>query len=672
MRGTREVSGAAPRRDRRTPAALAAGVALLYVAFSGWSIRDMGYNGEDLLAVHDLFRFVAGALGLGPPFHPTRWPRHGFMSIASHAPFVAAARILFGGDPAAEDRIVSLEPLLATVLIVALVFLWVRRASGSAIRAYGVALLAAFSTLLWPYAYTGLETTQSAALVLAGYLAFATTSRSWGRSLLFGAAAAFALSAKATSIFLLPAVGWASAEFLGMRRGSRTAPRAGFAPRVAVLSFVAGAFFANAWSRTFWWAQLGGTAHVIDKWLVRDPVVFLVHAVSLFGSANKGLFFYCPVLIAAALVLGRAWKRERGAAVFAVLTTLGLAAGFSMIRNWWADETWGPRYLHSAVAPLLVVLGVAWERGAMPRAWRRTISGLGTVGLVISLLGVFFYYGALQTACTRASQSTLETLQGDPVWNHVVFNGRLFRAWARGASSPSSSPVIWVPAHYWWYETPPDFREWKGVDLRRFATPRPLLFRRPASLSPGGRRLRMLSAAALAIGLALLVAAASKARRWDGPPGSAPARGFSSMARGRLLGLGIPILFGATLLWSWALSWRATLDRRLYLAATVIDDTPAFRRALAAVERRVPRTGTVLGVVEGADWNATHWSRWLYPRRVIWMTPARARRLDPRFAREGLGIRVAIVVGERAARAGAVGGRIISVAEGAEVRELMP
>jgi hypothetical protein len=498
-------SEAARRRDRIAPLLFLAGVALVLAAFSPWTVAGAGYTEEDLRALDDALLRLGAFFG-GPSAPLTHFPRHGAGSLVGHLPFVLLAR-LFGGGARAEGRLVSLEPVFATALIAALLYAWIRRSGGGAFRARAVALAGVFGTMLWPYASIGLETTQSAALMAAAYLALGPDRRGPGRVVLFGVAVAAALCAKATSVFLLPAVAYLSFEFFREREGperSRRRTAAFFGLAVAIL------FLVNAWTRTFWWAQLGGTGHVVRKWLVLDPAVFLVHFVSLFGSANKGLFFYAPVLLVAVLAAPHAWRSDRRVVVFAALVAIGLAGGFSMIRNWWSDETWGPRYLHSAVAPLVLLLGVAWRGERMPPVWRRSAAAVTALGVGISFLGVFFYYGALHDACTKASQATLETLQGDPIWNHVVFDGRLFRAWLRGADRPGAPPAAWVPAHYWWYVTPPGFPGWPAVDLRPLARPLPLLFRRDAELGPGDGGFRALSFATLAAGFLLL---AIEARR---------------------------------------------------------------------------------------------------------------------------------------------------------------
>ena len=62
-------------------------------------------------------------------------------------------------------------PLLETAGLATLLFLWAARLAGDLRWGVTVALGAAFCTLLWPYAYTGLEPTQSLLLLIIGYLA---------------------------------------------------------------------------------------------------------------------------------------------------------------------------------------------------------------------------------------------------------------------------------------------------------------------------------------------------------------------------------------------------------------------------------------------------------------------------------------------------------------------
>ena len=140
----------------------------------------------------------------------------------------------------------------------------------------------------------------------------------------------------------------------------------------------------------------------------------------------------------------------------------------------------------------------------------------------------------------------------------------------------------------------------------------------------------------------------------------------------RAASLSVAAIFGLVLLGAWVVSWTRTARGRLWYGATIVDDTPEFRRDLAAVRAAVPDHGTLLGIARGTMWSATHWSRWLYPRRVVWMTPSRFQRSDRRWLRDALGIRYVLdLTGDRAP-AGTSAVAPIAVEEGVAIRELSP
>src|SRR5206468_6773775 len=102
------------------------------------------------------------------------WPRHGFLELVFEVPFLLVSRLLSGSSAESADRILAIEPVLVTSLLVTLVFTWVHRITSSLVWGYCLALIAGLSTMLWPYAYIGLETTQSLFLLLSGFLALSS------------------------------------------------------------------------------------------------------------------------------------------------------------------------------------------------------------------------------------------------------------------------------------------------------------------------------------------------------------------------------------------------------------------------------------------------------------------------------------------------------------------
>ena len=85
-------------------------------------------------------------------------------------------------------------------------FLWLRRLTSPG-WSFLLALVAGFCTMLWPYAYIGVEVKQSVALILAGYLGLTDDGKaSWPRVLLFALSCAVAVSVKASGTFLVPAI----------------------------------------------------------------------------------------------------------------------------------------------------------------------------------------------------------------------------------------------------------------------------------------------------------------------------------------------------------------------------------------------------------------------------------------------------------------------------------
>jgi hypothetical protein len=179
------------------------------------------------------------------------------------------------------------------------------------------------------------------------------------------------------------------------------------------------------------------------------------------------LLIYAPILIVSLCALPRAFREHRHIAVFASLVTICMGAFISLLTIG-ADEVWGSRFMHVAIAPLILCIGAAWPRFQ----WRKhaPVIALAVVGILISFLGAFYYYGGLEFAQAKAGQNTMEWMNGDPVWNPVTFDSRLFEVWMQRGSKP----VLWTPTHMWLWG-PPGAPSWVAVNLRDYCNPQSFL-----------------------------------------------------------------------------------------------------------------------------------------------------------------------------------------------------
>jgi hypothetical protein len=444
------------KESRRLALLLFAGLAAFYISLSPGTIAGMGYVGEEMATADRIITRVH-AWVKGVPIPPMLWSRHGPLPVLFDIPFVAMGKFFLS-----PDFLLSIQPVLLTAGLLAILFLWLRQVASPGMSLM-LTLTGAFGTMLWPYAYISLETKQSFFVLLAGYLAFSRRpARGWPGVLLFGFCCALAVSLKSTGIILTPAIAW----LLYVRFHDSWRERR--AELLAVIVLVACIWIASAWAREQFWKGTGLPA--LLSWVIDSPLVAFTNAVGIFGSPTKGLFIYAPVLLAGIYDIPRAFRTHRDLTVFALLVLAAHVAQLSMLRVY-ADEVWGSRYLHLAIAPCLVCIGAA--RGSFERRKDAPLVALAVLGVLISFLGAFYYYGIRHLASIQAGQNTAEGLMGDGVWNSVAFHARLFRVWL----TPGKEPVIWRPVHAWMYEPPPNAVPWKSVDLRSLCEPQSMMLR---------------------------------------------------------------------------------------------------------------------------------------------------------------------------------------------------
>ena len=172
------------------------------------------------------------------------------------------------------------------------------------------------------------------------------------------------------------------------------------------LAIMGGVYLTNGYFRAFHWQIHGGSRVFISFWLIQDPASFLINLTG-FVVSQQGPCGVCAGLFSRAIHLATGIGLASVPCLFALLTLVGLAGGFSLLRNW-SDETWGPRHLHSAIAPLLLCYAAAVGDRIMRPRWAAALAAAASVGFVISSLGVLFNYGSLHGVIGKASQLTLE------------------------------------------------------------------------------------------------------------------------------------------------------------------------------------------------------------------------------------------------------------------------
>lgn len=461
----------------------------------------MGYVAEEVAACRQL---LDGA--------PVAWPRNGAASLLLELPLLAVAR-LGARSHAGEEVVLAMAPVLATAGISTLLYVWSSRLAGSRAWGFAIALAGTFATMLWPYAYIGMEPLQSLLLLAAAFCALGHPPEipSWRRSLLFGLLAGLALSAKSIGFLLVPAVGYLFVRLF------RSGGRGAFGRAATAVALAAAVCGGNAVTRAASWERFGGASAYGRSWLVNGPVAPFLNAVGLLASPNKGLLVFAPLALAGLMCIPAAWRRDRAITVFALLTLAGILGGISLV-GIWSDETWGPRYLHAAVAPLL--LAFAASRAGRPlRARTEPVFVVAAAGgFVVSALGMLFYYGALVSAANRATTLTLESLQGDLTWNHVRFNARLLSTWTSGGARPA----FVERERLWDFGNPMQPLDWKPVELRKLAVPQPLVLRPARNRSE--RILRWVCVVFAVLGGVLLATASTRRRAARGGAAAAGRR----------------------------------------------------------------------------------------------------------------------------------------------------
>jgi hypothetical protein len=494
----------APRLDRVAIAFFIA-IACLYWSWSPQSMSGMGYAAENQNFAVSLVTRAEARLHGGPMPNLAPWPRHGILEALIDLPIVVASRTLFGDDPAALDQFLAVVPVVETAALCTLVLVWARRLTRRPRLSLVLGCVAAFATMLWPYAYIGLETTQSLAVMVAGYLILREDAPlSWPAAIGFAVAAGFAVSVKSNGLYLAPAIAWlVLVGYRGMRMGRSAG--GGNAVALTAIAIIAALYVVNAHTRAFSATYAVGTATLFHAFATDGVISYLFNAWNLIASANKGLIVFAPITLLGLVYLRQTIRTQPTLGIFVALVVIGLVGGTAIV-FFYADETWGPRYLHATIAPLIVIVAAAHASTVRPR-W--PIAVLAAAGLAVSALGATCYYGITEAVQTEARQNTLSNVQTNVTWNAIHVDFEVLRTWWTGTDRTWPLPDRrWFPAAGESLVIEPPV----SVHLAPFAVPQPVLLRKDLA-GHVRRHICLLFLVAGLLSLVLQFAGAARERR---------------------------------------------------------------------------------------------------------------------------------------------------------------
>ncbi|HKG23079.1 MAG TPA: glycosyltransferase family 39 protein, partial [Blastocatellia bacterium] len=227
-------------------------LAVTYLPFSPGTISDMGYMAENIEACNEIISNLGEWATLQYASTRVSWPRHGLYELILEIPFILVGKLFLGAAPEKSALALSLQPVIFSALLCTLLFEWVRRITGSLSWAFVLGLAAAFSTMIWPYAYIGLETTQSLFFLLTAFIAIELReNRSWKTAIILSVCAAMSISLKSNGVFLGPAVAYLGYVYFRpeLESGLRESRRLLLRPAVSA-SIVLSLYLLNSYIRS--------------------------------------------------------------------------------------------------------------------------------------------------------------------------------------------------------------------------------------------------------------------------------------------------------------------------------------------------------------------------------------------------------------------------------------
>ncbi len=327
-------------------------------------------------------------------------------------PLYLFGRLFAGTDP--DDLYILSAPKfwvttfsqVVTAATCAVLFLLAYYISQSKVYAVSLAFLFGIASIAWPYA--GIYISQpfvgflliTAVYLLAAYKATST-------AVLFGSG--FALGwAVLTRLDAMPLVGiiilYGMVKFHQQKLDWKqiVIRSIWLGIPVVVAAFI---YLYQSYLRTGAWFQIG---YADEGW--NTP--FYIGFYGLLFSLGKGIIFYSPLTLLAVIGWSKLWQRgwKAETILVAALTAMQLAT----YSSWWAwegGEIWGPRFLVSTHALLLIGL-LPWIDEALPR-WPLLIA-IG-LGFMVQIIGMATELSSYLQHTSFTYEQTLYTWQASPI-----------------------------------------------------------------------------------------------------------------------------------------------------------------------------------------------------------------------------------------------------------------
>lgn len=410
-----------PSRKKNAPPVLAA-LFLFLFCFSIYSLthsgRFYGYEGGTL----HYFRDLIYSERISHMEYETSPTPAGMAAVMAYFPMEILNMIFV--DPGNTDvrNFISLQtlPLFSSliVLIFYLIALEIYRSKRVAIL---LSLLAAFTTMFWPYSKIGMELHHTLWIMLAIYLLlyWRRTGQS-GCLFLSGFCAGMILHTKIYGFISTGALA-VSLWFLSQEKRSRTASMIRFLTPVAILLLLL--LISN--SLRFGGGLVGAR---YDPGYEAKLIPFWEGLAGYLFSPGKSVFIYNPVLVVSLFFFVPFFRRFPGLkALYLPLFAFGLLFQSSL---WiWTDECWGPRKLHFLIPLSCLPLGIMIEEfGKLGIIKRILIFFCIFLGVAIQILGISVSYLEHTEFLRKLGRSNMEEIRYNQHLSHTRVNRILLKS----------------------------------------------------------------------------------------------------------------------------------------------------------------------------------------------------------------------------------------------------